>query len=369
MTCPSTQPITINIEVADPDAVLLSFDQIQIFRSVKAEGGPYAELTGPGTRLNLVTGVIEYSYEDSAGSADFWYKFRYFNSLTLANNVFSDPAPGELDPALSIISIEELKTYYLFGLDLTNDLGEPYPDSLFAFWIKNAVSWLEHKLDIPILPVVIEEERHDYYLEDYVHYVYLQLVRYPFISIEEIKMVLPANAVVQTYEKDWIHPQRASGQVQIVPGTGSAGVVLLGAKGAWLPLIHGGHRFLPDVFRVRYTAGFGKPPPGSWNFAPGTNPASVSHPDPQLDSVPPVIGELVGKIAAFGPLNIAGDLLGGAGIASQSISLDGLSQNFNTTSSSTSAGYGARLIQYRQEIKDQVPTLRRFYKGISVMAV
>lgn len=369
MTCPKTQPIIIEIGVPDPDAVLASYDQIQIFRSVNDAGGPYKEITGPGTRIPLVSGVTDYEYEDSEGSPDFWYKFRFFNSSTLANDVFSEPQPGEVDPALQIISIEELTTYYLFGLDLTNDLGEPYPDSLYAFWIRNAVDWLEKKLDIPILPVVIEEERHDYYRDDYDKYIYLQLNRYPFISIEEIKMVLPGDQVVQVFEKSWIHPQRDNGQVQLVPGTGTAGSILLGASGAWIPVVYGNNKFIPDAFRVKYTAGFGKPPPGSWGFTPGSNPPSVSHPDPQLDKVPNIIAELVGKVAAFGPLNIAGDLLGGAGIASQSIGIDGLSQSFNTTSSATSAGYGARLIQYNKEIKDQIPTLYRHYHGNRVVVV
>jgi hypothetical protein len=362
MSCPKTQPILVNIEVPDPDAVLESYNQIQIFRSVTDSGGPYKEITGPGTRITVEPCLTEYQYEDEAGSPDFWYKFRFFNALSLAVDVFSEPQPGELDPALSIISIEELKTYYLFGLDLTNDLGEEYPDSLFAFWIRNAVDWLERKLDIPILPVTIDEERHDYYRDDYDKYIYIQLNRYPLISVEEVKMVLPGEQVVQTFDQNWLHPERHSGQLQLVPGTGTAGSILLGASGAWLPLIYGNNRFIPDVFRVKYTAGFGRPPPSGCS-------TSISYSDPQLDKVPAIIGELVGKVAAFGPLNIAGDLLGGAGIASQSISIDGLSQNFNTTSSATSAGYGARLIQYNKEIKDQIPTLYRHFHGNRVIAV
>lgn len=369
MSCASTQPIIVTIEVPDPDAVLASYNQIQIFRSVSDAGGPYREITGPGTRITIESGITEYEYEDEAGSPEFWYKFRFFNSTTLANDVFSEPQAGELDPALEIISIDELKIYYLFGLDLTNDLGEPYPDSLYAFWIKNAVDWLERKLDIPILETVIEEERHDYYRDDYDNYIYIQLNRYPVRSIEEVKMVLPGEQVVQVFEKSWIHPERHSGQLQLVPGTGTAGSILLGASGAWIPFIYGNNKCIPDAFRVKYTAGFGKPPPGSWGFEAGTNPPSVSHPDPQLDKVPPIITELVGKVAAFGPLNIAGDLLGGAGIASQSIGIDGLSQSFNTTSSATSAGFGARLIQYNKEIKDQIPTLYRHYHGSRVIAV
>ncbi len=85
--------------------------------------------------------------------------------------------------------------------------------------------------------------------------------------------------------------------------------------------------------------------------------------------MPPVLVELVGKYASFGPLNIAGDLLGGAGIASQNISLDGLSTGFSTTSSATNSGFGARLLIYRGEIKDWIPTLMRYYKGPKLVVV
>jgi hypothetical protein len=362
-------PVEIKVEVADPASILSSYDAIQIFRSVTGSGGPFVELTDSSTWLSLAPCQTEYVYTDPKGSDVYWYRFRFLNSVTMAVSPYSDAQPGELDPSLGIISVEELKTFYLFGLDLTNDAGEEYPDSLYAFWIKNAVSWLEHKLDIPILPREVVGERHDYYRDDYDKYIFLETDLYPLISVESVKLFLPGDQVTQEYRKDWLHPQRHSGQIQIVPGVGTAGSILLGVFGAWTPVLYRQNKYIPDAFRISYTAGFGKPPPCSYNFAPGSNPDSVSYPDPMLDAFPPVIGELVGKIASFGPLNIAGDLLGGAGIASQSIGIDGLSQSFNTTSSATSAGYGARLIQYRQEIKDQIPTLQKYYKGLRLRTV
>lgn len=357
-------PIEVTIEVDDPDSVLEDFDQIQVHRSTTDAGGQYAEVTKPDHRVNLQSGQKRYTFTDDEGSGDYWYKFRYYNSNTFAVSTFSDPQPGQPDPALDVISIHDLKTFYLFGLDLTNDQGVPFPDSLYAHFIKGAVSWLEHKLDIPIRRTVVDDEWHDYQKEDYKKYIWFETDLYPVISVESIKMVLPGNQVVQTFDKSWIHMARESGQIQIVPGAGGGGTLLLGIGAAWLPLVYGGQRAIPDVFRIAYTAGFGQPPPNSFNPAFGANPPSVSKPDPQLDKQAHIIKELVGKIAAFGPLNIAGDLIGGAGIASQSLSIDGLSQSVNTTSSPSFAGYGARLIQYRQEIKDQVPTLQKYYHGL-----
>lgn len=352
MAC-SDIPITVTIVVDDIDDVLQDYDRVKVYRSTSGEGGPYSEITTALTRPQLIAGTSRYEYEDAEGSKEFWYRISYFNSDTLAESAQSDPEPGEPDAALQILSVNELKTNYLYGLDLTDDAGRPYPDSLYAFFIRSAVSWLEHKLDIPIRRTEVEDERHDYFREDYDKYLWFETDLYPVIGITQVRLVLPGEQQVQLFQKDWIHIDRHSGQIQLVPGPGAAGVVLFGATGFWFPLMRGMNRWVPDVFRVTYTAGFGNPTPDQ-----------VSPPDPRLNKQAEVIRELVGKIASFGPLNIAGDLLGGAGIASQSISIDGLSQNFNTTSSATSAGYGARLIQYRQEIKDQVPTLKGYYKGL-----
>ena len=85
-----------------------------------------------------------------------------------------------------------------------------------------------------------------------------------------------------------------------------------------------------------------------------------------LDHLPMDLLNLVGKLATFGPLGIAGDLILGAGIASQSLSVDGLSQSIGSTSSATNAGYGARLVQYQKEIKDAIPRLKLVYDEIKL---
>lgn len=369
--CGTVIPVEVTAVIEDVDVqIAAGYDSIQIHRSTNGSGGVYAELTKATTRIPLVAGQTTYIYTDAEGSAFYWYKFRLYNGTTHAVTGFSDPQPGEPDPALSILTVDELKTLYLFGLDLTDDQGNPYPDSIFVHNIKSAVSWIEDKLDIPLIPVVIEEEKHDFFAEDWTKYMMLKLTRHPVISVESVRMVMPGNQEVHNFSKDWLSLQRFEGHLNVVPGPAGSGTLAVGFNHWFFPWMHRSvNKWIPDVFRVAYTAGFGTPVEGSWGFTPGSEPASVSHPDPELDRLPTDLKELVGKVASFGPLNIAGDLLGGAGIASQSISLDGLSQNFNTTSSSTSAGFGARLIQYRQEIKDWIPTLRRRYHGPNIISV
>ena len=335
--------IKVKIEVSNLDNVRTVYNKIKVYRSVTTETGTYTEITGAATRPTLESGKNVYEFIDLTGDAAYWYKSSYFNSATDDESTLSGAQLGEGDTALDVVSVDQLKTDYLFGLDLTDDHGTPYPNSLYEKFIKSAVAWLEHRLDLPIRIKVIEDEMHDFYREDYNKYIWMKLLEAPVISVEQVRMVLPGEQVVQTFEDEWVHIQKHSGQLQLVPGIGSAGSILLGAAGAYIAMIHRNNRFVPDVFRVDYTAGF------------------------EAGKVPADIIDLIGKKASFGPLNIAGDLLGGAGIASQSISVDGLSQSFNTTSSATNAGYGARLVQYSKEIKELLPMLEKYYKGIRMV--
>lgn len=337
--------INLKIVVSNLDAVRDVFDRIKVHRSTTGIDGPYVEITTPATRIQFSDNQIIYEYTDENGDPDYYYRSSYFNSLSTLESSLSDPQQGEGDCALDIITVDQLKTNYLFGLDLTNDTGTEYPDSLYEYFIKSAVSWIEHKLDIPLCPKAIVDERQDFYKEDYDNFIFIELDQYPVISVQQVQLVLPANQVVQTYDANWIHVDKKSGQVHIVPGGESVGTTLLGAHGAWLPFLYGRNRYIPEAFRINYTAGF------------------------ESGKVPATLIDVVGKTASFGPLNIAGDLLGGAGIASQSIGIDSLSQSFNTTSSSTSAGYGARLLQYQKELKDVIPSLQRYYKGIRMRVV
>lgn len=338
--------IKIRWSVDELANVMTQFDTQKVYRSTTGITGSYSEITTPSTRVDLVADQEDYYYDDTAGDESYYYKVSYYHSITTLESSLTDPISGESaqDPALDIISIDELKDIYLFGLDLTDDTGTPFTDAMYEHYIASAVRTLEVKLDIPILPLTVTEETHDYYREDFRHWMYIFLKEYPVISVTEMKLVYPTGNEILDIDLNDIRLRNESGQLQVVPSVGSNySYVFTSFPMGTIPYYWLGIRNIPDFFRISYTAG--------------------------LDPVPANIKDLVGKIASFGPLNIAGDLLGGAGIASQTISIDGLSQTFNTTSSATNAGYGARLIQYSKELRDVIPELRRYYKGLRLMVV
>ena len=335
--------LTLNIFVDRLDDVLTTFNQIKVFRSTSATG-IFIEVTTPTTRIALESGKNVYEFIDATGDETFFYQITYFNSTTLAESSKSDVQSGATDPALCVISVEELKNIYLFGIDLTDDDGNPIPDNAFEFYIKSAVQWFEDKVDIAVTPKSLEEQ-YDFVREDYYRHIFLKVDTVPVMEVSRVELILPTNQSVINFDLSWLQLQKEAGQINIIPGNTQTSTIVLGGGGNWLPFIYNTAKFIPNAFHVDYTAGFPK----------GQVPADIRH--------------AIGMIASYGPLNIAGDLLGGAGIASQSISLDGLSQSFNTTSSATNAGYGARILQYTKELKDMLPQLRRKYHPVALEVV
>jgi hypothetical protein len=331
--------IKIKVVVSTLSEVQKLFDRIKIYRSTTGLTGTFTEITEPADRMVLETGKIVYEFSDLTGATGYFYKSSYFHSVSLLESSLSEAQQGEGDSALDIISVDELKNFYLLGIDLTIDNGEAFPESMYEWYIKAAVSWVERRLDIPIRPKSIEAEESDFYREDFIKFMFLTLKEYPVIDVEQVQLVLPGNNVIQTFDREWLYLDKDGGQVSIVPPSANAGVLVLGLAGFWPPALMWTQRFIPNAFRTKYTAGF------------------------EAGKVPEGIKHIVGMVAAMGPLNIAGDLLVGAGIAAQSLSIDGLSQSISTTSSATNAGYGARIIEYQKEIKDMIPTLTRYYKA------
>lgn len=333
--------ITFKVQVPNIEEVLQYYSQIRVLRSVTGSTGPFVEITTASTRINLIEGQTVYNFIDRDGSVSYYYQTEYFDPASDQASSRSDTIRGTSDANLDILSAEELRAYYLFGVDLRDDAGNLLPDETLEFYIRSAVAQAEQMLDLPIRRSVVEAvepERQDFFLQEFYKYIKLQLNESPVISVERISLTLPTNNEVINFPLEWIQLDKESGQIHIIPGAGNASVVALGATGAWLPLVTGWADYLPHVFRCAYTAGF--------------------------DPVPANLKDIIGKLASFGPLNIAGDLVLGAGIAGQQISIDGISTGVQTTQSATNSGYGARLARYSKELAVQIPEARRYFKGI-----
>lgn len=325
-------------------AVEAGFKRVLLERSVD-QGLSFSEVTTPDKRPVLKPELTDYVIFDKLGDASYLYRTRYIDT---DDGTLSDPSESVAGIGLaiqSVLTVEQLKQRYLFGVNLTNDEGEPLPDEVFQFYILSAVAWLEHELDIKILPTTFEREMEDYQRNNYHAFTHIQLENYPVISVEEFAVEYPSGQSVIVFPDEWLRLDKNHGILRVVPTGGTLSQLMIGQGGSFLPAIYNGMDYLPDLFAISYTAGF------------------------EDGELPFNLLDLIGKVASFGPFNIFGDLIAGAGIASVSLSIDGLSQSVGTTSSATNSGYGARLIQYQREVKDWVPKLRRYYKGIRMQVM
>lgn len=306
-------------------------------------GLSYSEITPKAERPVLEPGKTDYVFIDRLGDPGYLYRTKYTSEDGTECSAPSDPINGGGAILLQVLPVAQLLQRYFFGVDITGDAGNPLPDEVFQHYILAAIAWLEHELDIPILPTTYERESHDYYRADYPEFNIIQLENYPVISVDEYRVEYPSGQTVVTFPPEWVRVDKHHGIVRIVPTAGTLSTIILGEGGAYLPAVYSGLSHLPDLFYITYTAGFEK--------------------------VPANLLDLIGMMAALGPFNILGDLIAGAGIANLSVSIDGLSQNIGTTSSATNSGYGARIKQYLEQIKKQLPTLRRYYKGIRMQSM
>lgn len=243
-----------------------------------------------------------------------------------------------------ILSPEEIREIYMWGVQTRDQNGNEIPDSVVEFYIKAAQDEISHYLNLKLKKQVIEESL-DFSGNDWRKWGYIKCT-YPVRCPLKLEGYL--NTIKQiTYPVEWLSTRKINNEPElyhrnlyIVPaGTGVATSNAVAYSGIIPQLGLVDARSIPNYWTVRYVTGF--------------------------DEVPKDIVNVIGKMAAINVFHISGDLILGAGIASFSLGLDGLSQSISSTSSATNAGYGARIIGYGNDIKRQLPQLRDYYRGFS----
>lgn len=335
----------IRVTTNDPKiavAIEAGYERLSVERSTN-QGLTYEEISHPPERPVLKADQFVYEFFDRCGDPSYLYRTRYVGTIK-GEKACTDPSPSMLGAGLAvrnILTVEQLKSRYMFGLDLTNDQGEPLGDDVYLAYIMAAIRGFEKQVDIPLLPTTFVE-KHDYYRNDYHSFNFIHLDNTPVVSVDEFRVQYPSGQNVIIFPGEWIRLSKLEGHVQIVPTSGTLSEILVGQGGSFLPAIYNGLDYLPELFEVSYTAGF------------------------EDGKIPADIINVIGMMAAIGPFHIFGDLIAGAGIANISLSMDGLSQAIGTTSSATNSGYGARVGNYLKEIKAAIPMYKQWYRGIKM---
>jgi hypothetical protein len=338
-------PLDLKLSIYDASSVAAIFSRIKIFRS-DTQNGVYAEITTPDTRPVISSSQTVYEYIDPNGSSSQWYASSYFSPQTLAESSRSAPQQGSGDTALGIISVQDLKQNYLFGLRLQDRKGNPIPDSVYETGIRTGLAWVQRKLGFLITPTVFTDERHDYRSNTSKEYLFTQVDNLPLQSVQAFRLVFPGStSEPHSIDLKWITTSQWDGGIEVVPSAFGGSFGGLGFPGLFFGGGSNWRDYVPGVIRIDYTAG----------FLPGTMPADI------LD--------LVAKAAAMHPLAIAGDLAQPFGVSSSSISIDGLGQSIGRTASQTGNAYASRMNAYLLQMQTDLPMLRSAYRACQMRVI
>jgi len=226
-----------------------------------------------------------------------------------------------------VVTVEELRRSYLFGIPIENFEGEALSDATLQLFIDNAVSNLEHYLDISITPRSIEEDQ-DYAFNQYWDWGYFKLQNFPVIQVDSMELIYFKDndgvpEVIKELPASWIRLQPHDGIIRLIPNSRFSTNFQVGNNGAFFPQILKLQN-VPHLWKLKYVAGF------------------------DHGKVPYLVNQAIALVASIQALIIAGNLVVGAGIAAESISIDGLSQSITTTSSAENSAYSATIKEYQR---------------------
>lgn len=248
-----------------------------------------------------------------------------------------------------IISPSELIEQYFHGIPFCDSEGRTLSNDAFVQKILAAQSEIEEKLSIKLYRQIYQENR-DFVLPQWQNWGFIQLT-YLIKDVCSLEGILGAFTQT-TYPVAWISLHKPYDekhlfrQLSLVPAGVSATVDINVSSVTVGITPHAGFFGLdsiPNHWQVKYETGF--------------------------NDIPSNIIEVVGKMASIPIFNILGDILLGAGIASQSLAYDGLSESITTTQSAENSAYSARVRQYEKEIKEQMKSLHDQYVGFSMMVM
>jgi len=246
-----------------------------------------------------------------------------------------------------LFSPEELIALYFYGIDVKSKDGTDLDKSTLEFNIRQAQERVEKFLGIK-LNKMLKNEKVDYFRGEYLDKFPVFFVTYPVTeALTCIGLMGQVEQVV--YPEDWLFnsgnnrgvPHR---KISIVPVSSATRGVQAGGDliytGVMTEIGLRSYSHVPFYWSLQYSTGF--------------------------TEIPYDLMNIIGKYAAIGILAILGDIIYGTpGLASQSLSIDGLSQTINTTNSAMYSGFSARIGQYSKEVEKYLKEMKNYYKGFN----
>jgi len=242
-----------------------------------------------------------------------------------------------------VIAPSELLQLYLAGIPLCYPDGTTLSMETIKHYIEVAQDEIEKFLSIKIKKQVIWGN-HDFNREEFFRWGYIKTV---FPIMEPLALQGHINNIKQVdYPDSWLSIKRGNDPTKfrnlyLIPNTKGGATMTNHAfifSGITPHLGFFGTSYIPNYWRVKYCTGW--------------------------DKCPPDIVDAVAMAAAIQILAITGDLIYGAGIGNQSISIDGISQSYSTTKGGGAGAFSGRIKQYMDDLAKKLEALKAEYYGI-----
>lgn len=230
---------------------------------------------------------------------------------------------------------------YMFGLKIVDpDTKQELDDSVYEHLIDTKIPYAEQQLGIAILPRIIANERHDYYANDFMHYNYIQTYERPILQVNSVEMMYN-NQRLEKFPTSWLKVYTRTGEIEVNPA------VIVGDSS----VMNGGEAYMNGTQAISSAPLWGLPGVASTDVVPQalqyTYVAGMLPPTRRGITrdweVPLDLVQLIAKYVLRELLEIWGDLIIGAGIAGESLSVDGISESTTTTQSAMYTGGAARI--------------------------
>ncbi len=264
-------------------------------------------------------------------------------TITL-DSPFVDASYG---PAARVLSTNELKELFLWGIPLANSAtGATLPDTTIEQKLKAMQSYAGRIFDIRI-GYEYAAESHDFSEEEYRNWAYIK-ANFNIARVLNLTGRLSGQTIM-TYPIEWLTTQTSLIEnfrnVNLVPN-GNGSVVTLDmlamVNNQWFSIF--GNKHIPNFFYLEYITGFSVVPDDLINFIGKMACIELL---PMLEFVVSGSGNNVGNMF---------------GAASVSLGLDGLSQSVSKANGGNI--FQARIKQYASEVQAIATTLTAAFKGI-----
>lgn len=314
----------------------LMYNQI-VLQYATTESGAYANVPGFPATIDIDSRDALASHVGGADNTQYWYMYWFTHST--ANTTSGITGPAQIGQ-VSSLDVRVFREDFLVGINLRDWTGKPISDKVLSRYLRRGVKEVETYLGMVLVDTLITDEAHDFNASDYGKFGFMKTFKKPIIEVQSVSIRYPsASSNVVEFPASWVRCDKTYGQIQLIPTVGGNAALLVGSS-VWLPLFNGGMAHVPLSLYVTYRAGF------------------------LANQIPEDIEAVIYKKAGMSLLLMLGNALYGPGIASKSISMDGVSQSYGTVASGVYGLYASIIGKWQDDVDKQLALIKQRYQGI-----